>query len=526
MSVKVSQRPTYFPITAKAKYTADTSLTESSSYQNLRIRASLLIDGEVAGIIENPKGLTNFDFRPMLDSLCGRLVKSFKQSATYFTPVSSTANIVTGWSNVQGTTNFSSGSAGDFYFEATSSTIAWIRSAAITGIVKGDIIAIPISAQSTAGEEGSDPPYPVWRLTKSTTVDTDVVDESNCLAQTGFNGFVYLVATENITNAYIWCGGIQGNLYSNYTSEFYGRAFKVSPGKTVNLNYPCVYYKVKFQTYYEDSSDVTQYPSTELNISEGVQLYVPMQNIGDNNFMQYVCVPGDTSKKAPCLSLGKDDTTKHFIYHPSYTRLRVLVLIKGWSTTKIYYSKNNGAYSDYTLSHAGWLILNLEPESFLSGVTSSFRFYMYDDSLQASQVHELEFSSKCFDSPVILDFKGRLGYETIVLNGYKKETVKADRETFKDVFNLPNVLNADFFKRIEAETNYQLREYHELLAELLYSSKLVFMYDSSWVGAYVDGVQMAYALPVYIETDNVEINEPNSPTNNKIAISYYPYHED
>jgi hypothetical protein len=148
-------------------------------------------------------------------------------------------------------------------------------------------------------------------------------------------------------------------------------------------------------------------------------------------------------------------------------------------------------------------------------------YYHSETGGQASDDHELVFSSKGYDSPVVLMFQGFMGPETIVLNGNKKESIISEREFFKNKYGLKQVISSDFLKKIEAETNNQSEDYHLLLGELIASDKPVYMFDSSWIAG-----DIPYALPVCVETDSVETDEPNgTPTNNKLSITYYPYDE-
>lgn len=525
MSITVSSRPSDKAITNRPKYTMTTSIVEGSSYQNVRIRGTLYVDGEVAGIIENPQGVNDFDFTKMLDAIAGKFKADFVSSSKTLSPVTSGTNLISSWTDVNGNMS-ETNSTNRLQGSPNGGGTMWFRSTDMGALNAGDIIVLVIGTSSNIGDYGSDLPFPELRLSESSSVDTDVIDTNICgyTINNTFKGLFYFMATEDMTASYLWLGNINVTTYSSYGIDMYYYAWKVPSGRDAQYNMPCVYHKVVFQTYYEDSSNVTQSPSTELEDSMSTMLYAPVKT--QNALSDYVVYPTSSSVKFPCKSIGLDNVSKHFYYHKSYTFLRILVLNRFGYGTRLYYSIDNATYSYDIIYHGGWFMINVQSASFLSAATTSLRLYVYEDGYTSSVVHEIELSAKCFDEPVVLDFQGLLGNENIVLNGVKNRKLSAGKEMYKNKYGMNLPVSRTRVKKITVETNNQPEEYNELLGELLCSIKDILMYsaDSNLYEEEDGGV--ANCLPVAINTEIIEEDSDMDLINNKIELTYYPYDEE
>jgi hypothetical protein len=512
MSISISNYPVY-SITNKASYDASTSLVEGASYNNVRIRASLYVDGDIAAIVEQPKGLNTFNFNSILDSLCGKFQADFKNSAKYFSPMASATNLFTGaWVNVQGLATFTSSNETDLNFTANAtSTIAWARSTSFA-LNKGDVVCMNLANGGDINGTSSD--NAIIRLTSSTTVDAGVLDVTQ-YRDTADGGIIYLMARQDIPTCYIWVGGRSGSTSTGFGVSIDVKTRKIAPGLVAQYNRPNVYYKVIFDEYYEDANFVTQ-TSGNYNSLQTI-LYVPAKNMLESDFVATYTL-SDTSDKFLSNSIGEISVTKHFKYNISNIRLRIMVIQKRAYTPTFSYSKDAGAYTDQSLDHGGWFVINVEPESLVSALTSSLRLYASNQTVRVSVVHELEFASKCFSNPVILDFQGRYGNETIVLNGLKNKSLIAETEKFRNKYGMNLNLSSITLNKIIAETNYQSEEYYELLSELLATNKPILMYTPELTKYDYD-----YCLPVEIVNDEIETYELESLSNQKIELKYYNY---
>jgi hypothetical protein len=88
-------------ITNAPEFDVSTSLTEGASYQNLRIRATIYIGGEseAQAVLEQPKGMDDWDFFEVLKAFCGKCNEAVGGTAGYTKPTFG-SELLTGWTNV------------------------------------------------------------------------------------------------------------------------------------------------------------------------------------------------------------------------------------------------------------------------------------------------------------------------------------------------------------------------------------------------------------------------------------------
>ena len=274
----------FYPLAYKPVYDVTTSVTEDASHQNVRIRASINVDGEVIAIMEQPKGLSLFDLRPVLDSIAGKFKADLGSSTKIFSALLNYTNLTTSWTN-SGFTNFSGSSYG-FSADTVASGTAWGRSNSFSG-TKGDVIVfIPAIDVLWVNDYGK------IRLTTSTTPDTGVVYE-NDHHDTGTHSIRmnYFILDQDYANLYLWIGGSSAATFEVDNGSGF-RVYRINAGETAQKGRPCVYYKVAFQTYYEDASNITQTPADELETPQTL-LYVPAKVVNDDAFSDYVMNDGN-----------------------------------------------------------------------------------------------------------------------------------------------------------------------------------------------------------------------------------------
>lgn len=528
MSIAINSYPATFPLTNKPIYSVTTTLVESSSYQNIRIRCSVYVDGAIAFVMEQPKGLPLFDLKSMLASMCGKFMASYKSSTKVFQPFSAWTNIYSGaWVNVSGWTSFTS--TGETSLVASKSSggggsLCWTRTPAITGLALGDVVVILLNESTNWGDAGQGTNFPKIRLTKSTTVDTDIVDEISPNSSDGVSSMYYLQVTEDLSavNAYIWVGGYNSGTYA-YNCTMYPSTFKISVSQAALYGRPCVYFKAIFQTYYEDATFVTQTPAGEL-IGAPMMMFAPVTGITDTEFStNYIAKSsGYSSRYFLSKSIGLYNQAKNYYYHKDNCRLRIMGISAAAKQARLKYKVDGaGSYTTYDFYHAGWFVINLEPEAVSGTAASKVEILLecpFGTPITAQ--HEIEFSVKNWLNQIHLNFKGRLGDEVVVLRGiYKKENF-IKKETYVNGYKMELPLNTYPLKKIAIGTGDQKEAWFELLSEMLASTKTILMFVTVNTNYGYD-----YQIPVSIADTNVLINDNDNIINNTIDLTYWEYKE-
>jgi hypothetical protein len=499
-------------ITNKPIYTVDTSLIEDASHKNIRIRASIRIDAETVAIVEQPKGLTNFDFTKILDSFAGKLLYDHKSSSKIITPAVEV--ITAAWTNVDFTI-FASANKNNFYGQIPSSGAAWVRSNSFA-LNKGDIVCF--STNTTTGFDGS-PGTGYIRLTTSTTKDAGVIYQKALTSSTVHSTTFFIEAEATYANAYIWFGGESDGSYSIIGKV---SCVKIPTGETAQYGRPCVYYRPVFQTYYEDASNVTQAPSGELSYQD-VFLYVPVKSA--NNISNYIL--GASNKRFLSKSAYVNDFLNEspiVTFPSSRYHNRVLgVTNLSYGNTLFYTKAPSMTQLTVDFLHGGWFFVNLENESFgeLTDYTEFWLVYDYlFDNTDMSYYHRLNVEQKCYPDPIILDFQGRFGNESVVLSGFKKNKILADKDFFYNEFGMSVPIYAKYLKQIVAGTLPQSEDFFELIGELISSEKTVLMQTDE-----PNNYDHDNCVPVVIGNRNITTIDGIGMMENEIEITYWPYDE-
>jgi len=143
-------------ITATPNYNVTTSLIEGASYNNVRIRANVYIDGVIKAVLEQPKGLADFAFFNILKAFCGRLNQAPHTVNPLTAPVLS-SELLTAWTNHgAGFSTFTT--SGRQISEAISAGAAVARSNDLGALAAGDIIIVGTEYDYTVNT-GSQNPY-------------------------------------------------------------------------------------------------------------------------------------------------------------------------------------------------------------------------------------------------------------------------------------------------------------------------------------------------------------------------------
>ena len=512
---------TIYPFAYSPIYDVDTSITEGATTENLRIRGTLYIDGEAKAIIQNPKGVTKFDFTKILDSYAGKFKAPFGSSDKHFSPISSMTSLISGsWINASANWSVFS-SADETEVEADNpSGDGWVRSPSFA-LNKGDVMVFLADSGSDWTHMGDDH---IFRISTSTTLGAGIVkdmDQQNPYnPPSGLQNYVrmmYFQAKQDYANLYIWIGGGTGSSYQFGLDSI--RLLKVEPGADNQYNRPCVYYDVQFQAMYE-TVGTTYTPASDFEEVDTL-LYVPSKIDSLENFTERISINSNYSDNLPLAkTIQRADIIKIFKYDGSNYCIRYLhISVIGNNHSIRHNPDGSGDSNGANFSHAGWFVLNMETSAFGTFESHiSFRFDLFMSGGAWSPTFQIEAGTKCYDDPVVIDFKGKYGNETITLTGKKKRDSVVSKKFYKNQYGLSLPVQADQLQKWTIETDDQSEEYFEILAELYATTKEILMlFDED------NNFETEGCIPVSIGNRNTKLFDKNELINNAVIINFWPY---
>ncbi len=476
MALTITSTPQ--PIDSNAVISVETSLTESSSYNNLRIRAELYHDGEIVAVSEKPKGLSDFDFSDILKTLMLG-VKKTRGSVQSHETGSVGSQLIASWGLFDG------------YFDTLSTSGNVINSAISTGT--GTLVSNSIAMQR--GE--------LYVLVVPDLVSSGVNRPQIRLSQTGGPDYTdfypkksyILMPIEDNTYMTLLVGF---NNYQNFSGTF--NLYKITTDKEA-VGSALVPYFVNFTEVYEDSSGVTQTYYTKATI---VFRYARASS-QIASFADYV-LSGSGSKFANLNY--RAGASK---YYSSDNVEQWLMFFTDLVDLDLYQAKNGGSMSLVTqmMCYEGWGIIILDSTS-MASVTSQSSFRI-DDGIAASAVSEtltVLNDTKCSATRVILEYTGFLGgVESMCFEGDNVASFKVSRDFYRNVRGVRKPI------RQKGVGAYRLQ------------TKLQDMYTADYLPALLlaDDVKMLIALAqpvdVTVITDNGTVNSSEI-FNNEIEIEY------
>lgn len=489
-------------ITNAPIFSVTTSLTESASIQNLRVRASIYIGGQedAVAVLEQPKGLATFDLFELLKSLTGKCDVAPFGSTTFNQPGYG-SQLITGWTQ----------------FAAGFSTFSTSGREIVSAIGSGDYAE---SNDLGSGEIGD-----IWVV----GVEQDYTDSGV------LGNYIDLVFAETSPVAdphridYAGLSGVQ--LIPNHIYFFRSRVADTTPrvflGKdsgTVSFagtfachkisdfhNNPGVYFEVAFQEVYENSSDVTQVGAASYS---DCMLFVPASVRPGENFDDYILDTSPTgTKKSP--SRAADSFYKFGIG----MELRAMNLCTGvWMRTNVVI--DSGTVTQNNMASMGWGMFTLN-ETSLPGMdaddeTISFRAEIMT-AYSGSSVYQgvyivVPTELRCLKDMRAISFVGDLGEETVLFRNLFTKTGSADKTFYKNVQRIRKVLKAYKRKNQVLRSLYETEDFRELVHEMVYTEMPVWLYGTQYDDGYTE---------VTVISDEADIVDQNELIESEIEIEYY-----
>lgn len=498
-------------ITNAPKFDVSTSLTESASYQNLRIRATVYIGGvsTPVAVLEQSKGLDDWDFFKTLKSLIGKSNIAVGGSSGIHTPGLS-AEKLTGWTDLLGT------------FETFTTLGRTITSAIDSNASGGAALGNDMGALSLGDiiiigleEDYNDSGVGNFALTLSGNVGLDLQSQTNYSGRSGgkliANHIYPLMVIETLTTSFV---SLTTGAGSNSALTGTATVRSISDFK----NNPGVYFMVKFEEVYENVSDVTTIGAESWS---DTLLFVPVVVRPGESFGDYFANGASGAKYA----LRQTDYPSSFTYitetkykHGIGMEFRLLSL----STAPYILLRimtPSGGPTDFQAVGAGWSITVLNDSTGPITVTDTF-WYLQLLSINSAYTVSQYFVAvsyvftelNCLPNPKVLSFISALGEETIIFKGLPSEAGGAEKSFIKDQNRIRKVLKA--YKRTGEvlRTSFETEEIRRLLHELVYTELPVWMYNEDFTDNYRE---------VTVLSDAVDIENQKQLIESAIEVEYY-----
>lgn len=479
-------------ITNAPEFNVTTSLVESASIQNLRIRATIYQGGEseAVAVLEQPKNLDDWNLFDLLKSLTGKLNTPADGSDFHASPTLG-SELLSAWSNVTGLFETFTVSGREITSAIDSNASGGIAGSNDLGAGSvGDLYVVGLEddyddsgaadfvLKLTDGLPGN-----VKALVQYAGLSSDKLIE---------NHIYFLLLTEAEAATYILLqsvAGSNGNLAGTATVH------KITDYK----NNPGVYFSVKFEEVYEDANNVTQIGAESWS---DTLLFVSVIVRPNEDFNDFI------------LNTISDEWLSRTILSEQKYKIGIGMEMRiMYVTTNAYvipnFYKDEVLTTGSTEASAGWgIFIVFDGVNGLSDSNESFRVGL--GTVKYTDYQYLE--KKCFPDMSVLSFVGALGEETSIFRGLPTEAGGVEKSFIKNVNHIRKVLKA-YKRTVEVlRTLYETEETRRLLYELVYTELPVWMYDAD----FTDGFREVTVL-----NDDTPIKNQNQLIESEIEVEYY-----
>lgn len=474
-----------------------TSLVEDPDHQNLRVRATIYIGGEedAVAVLENPKGIVDFEMFDLLKSFIGKCNASVGVNDHHIHP-SYSSELLTAWDNFQGAWDVFA-SSGRTITSAVDATGGTALTNDLGSVAVGDIFVV--ACEEDYLDEGTGDIV-------ITLSNTAVAPQNSAVRYAGLlsgklqaNHIYFLIAPQALsTPAITWIGS--GSCEGSGTLSIHKITdFKNSPG---------LYFHVNFQEVYEDASNVTTIGST---IWSDTLMFIPaVIPPGETFFSDYLSLP--TGGKF--LSKIYNGAVKYKFGIGAEIRSM-------YASTSAYVRTNvetDAGITQENRANMGWGMLVLNDS--IAGVdaedeTIDFRIFSVtsaDGLIGAGPTVTFATEIECFKDIKVLSFVGDLGEEVILFRGLLSEDGGVNKSFFLDQNRIRKVLNAYKNTIMTLRTIYEPEATRRLIHELLYTKFPVWMFDDDLPDNFRD---------VTVLTDEEAIENQNRLIETEIEVEYY-----
>ena len=484
-------------ITNAPEFNVTTSLSESGNQQDLRVRATIYIGGETAAVatLEQRKGLNNWDFFDILKSLTGKCNEAVGGSDMHIGPTKG-SQLITGWTNRGSSWDIAFATSGREISDARSNAGAQALSNDLGSEVVGDVFVV--GYENDYLDQGGNKVYLVLTNTGYSGNEAEIRYAGLSSGEMKPN-HVYFMMGQDTESAPVLALVADNN--ADVAGTFF--CYKISDYK----NNPGVYFHVKFEEIYENSSDVTKMGDTDW---ADTLLFIPAtMRPGEDfetDFLVTAASKAPLSRAAGCLykfGIGQE--------------MRILYACVS-AYDKITIVTDAGSSDETDIPNMGWgmIIINDNIAS-VDAEDASIGISMASVSLAGAPIYtgfsltiltELE----SYHNSKVLSFVGALGEETAMFRGLLSEIGNTNKSFYSDANSKRKVLKSYKGFQMLLRTIYETEEYRRLLHELTYTEKQVWLFDSDLTTNYRE---------VTVITDEVTIEDQKELIESEIEIEYY-----
>ena len=462
-----------------------TSLVEGASYNNLRIRATIYVGGKdtPVAVLEQPKGLSAWDFSGLLTTFIGRMDAAVGGSTLHKQPTLS-AELLTAWTQLNLETFTTAGRTVSAAIQEENDP-AYIVSNDLGAVSVGDVVVIGVANDFVDNGEN--------RIFLSFGTSAAIIEELSYAELEANKVYFHVVSVDNATPT-VRIGSSGGEVDFVVTASI----------KTVSdfIGNAALYFKVKYEEVYENASNITTIGAEEITTS---LLYVPVAIPVGETFNGDYLMAGSADK---FLNASLRAGTKHLV--GSNMEHRIM-----YATDECYVRSYEfrGGFGAVVLN-AGYGFIIVNDNTLNSLVLDTFievRGYRGATSVQISESLPIVLDLKCQNTKV-LSFKGDLGDETFIFTGEDNKTYLAEKEFYKTSSGQRKPLSSKRQTQKVLTTGYLSLALKELLLQLIDTIEEVWLLDTDAENNY----QNATVL-----TSKVEIIEGESLIEHQILVEYH-----
>lgn len=499
MALTISTHPDKV-ITNNPQFSVTTSLVEGASYQNLRIRATVYMGGESSpiAVLEQPKGVNNWDFFSLLKNFCGKADIAVGGSVSLIQPTIS-AELLTAWSeyNSDFETFTTSGREITSAIESDGDE-DYAQSNDLGSVAIGDVLVVGLEGDYT--DAGANV---VKLMYGAVSPSSSYIQQYSGLSagKLQANHIYFFLITTASTYPYIFLGNASGNITFDGTLTVH----KI----TDHANNPGVYFKVLFQEVYENASDVTTIGGTALT---DAMLFIPVVVRPGEAFSDYLL---NTAGSKKFLTRGEDGDL-WYKYGIGMELRNMFACTYPYVRTQII--TDAGVSTGSATPNVGWgmVVLNDNIAS-IDAEDETAQILIIGCGSGGSPTYNANSMTvscdiKCYKDVRCLSFVGDLGEEVLLFRGLHTEKGMVDKQFYLDVNRVRKVLKAYRKVNKTLRTLYETEGVRRLLHELIYSEFPVWEFDTNFTDNY---------RVVTVITDDVNIEDRNELITNDIEIEFY-----
>ncbi len=488
-------------ITNAPKFNVTSTLNESASIQNLRVRAKVYIRGydDPQMQFEQAKGLDDWDLYEALRKFVHKRDNSVPNSSVRITSFVS-SELLSSWTQYDGfMTTFNTSGRQIISAITGGATRDWAQSNDLGTAARGDVFVVGVENNYT--DTGTVKAELSYGDDPSTVIHKQQYAGLN-YGELIPNHIYFFMAIGNDASPHINIGNPSPGL--NFSGTF--TVHKITDTK----DDPGVFFWVCFEEVYENALGITTVSDTEY---ADCMLFVPVKVRPGESFSDYLNITAGAEKKFLTRAEDGDVVYKH----NAGMELRAMFLtVCPWLRIRV---TPDAAYTQvYNVVGTGWgfvvvndSVINVDgdDETLELHVASQQSYGGADAGVVANMT--INCDRKCYGDLRVLSFVGDLGEETILFRALPSENGRVTKEFYKTQSRIRKVLKVYARTNMILRTTYESEGLRRLLHQLISTDLPVWMFDPDMYDNY---------RVVTVISDDVPILDQDELIENEIEIEY------